>query len=133
MLRDIERMTRLSHQPVTRLVRPYRKDGKLSNRYRTPKQSFTRRFTATDVAVLAEWIAAWPRVQPRHQEVNGPDFLYVRRGAPRATGGNIGFPSVQPAGRQAVPEHAANWRPHLPAPRPRPNGVPGYIRIGSVY
>jgi len=48
LLRDIERMTRLSRQPLTRLARPYRKDGTLSNRHRPPKHGFTRRFTATD-------------------------------------------------------------------------------------
>jgi hypothetical protein len=48
LLRDIERMTRLSRQPLTWLARPYRKDGTLSNRHRPPKHGFTRRITATD-------------------------------------------------------------------------------------
>ena len=54
LLRYIERMTGLSRQQVTRLVRQYRKDGKLSRRPCAPKQGFTCRYTAADVALLAE-------------------------------------------------------------------------------
>lgn len=54
LLRYIECMTGLSRQQVTRLVRQYRKDGQLSKRQAAPKQGFVRRFTATDVALLAE-------------------------------------------------------------------------------
>ena len=43
LLRYIERMTGLSRQQVTRLVRQYRKDGKLSKQPCTPKQGFTYR------------------------------------------------------------------------------------------
>ena len=51
LLRDIERMTRLSRQLVTR--------------HRTPKHGFTSCFTATDVAVPAEMDA-------RHGLASGP-------------------------------------------------------------
>ena len=54
LLRYIGRMTGLSRQQVTRLVRQYRKDGKLSKRLCAPKQGFTYRYTAADVALLAE-------------------------------------------------------------------------------
>jgi len=54
-LRDIERMTRL--------VRPYRKDGiAVEPAPRAPNHGFTRRLTATDAAVLAEMavrLASW--------------------------------------------------------------------------
>ena len=54
LLRYLERMTGLSRQQVTRLVRQYRRHGKLSKRKSAPKHGFTRRFTATDVALLAQ-------------------------------------------------------------------------------
>lgn len=65
VLRYLERMTRLSRQQVTRLVRQYRTDGTLSHRHRTPTHGFLRRFTATDVAVLADMDAL-------HGTVSGP-------------------------------------------------------------
>ena len=54
LLRCIERMTGLSRQQVTRLVGRYRKDGKLSKQPCKPKQGFAYRYTAADVALLAE-------------------------------------------------------------------------------
>jgi hypothetical protein len=54
LLRYIERMSGLSRQQVTRLVRQYRKDGKLSKRPCAPKRGFTCRYTAADVLLLAE-------------------------------------------------------------------------------
>jgi len=54
LLRYIERMTGLSRQQVTRLVRQYRKHGKLSKQPCAPKRGFTCRYTAADVALLAE-------------------------------------------------------------------------------
>lgn len=53
LLRYLERMTRLSHQQVTRLVRQYRQDGMLSHRPCPPRHGFLRRFITTDVAALA--------------------------------------------------------------------------------
>lgn len=56
-LRDIERMTRL--------VRPYRKDGiAVEPAPRAPNHGFTRRLTATDAAVLAEMMSVWDPVIP---------------------------------------------------------------------
>ena len=65
LLRYLERMTGLSRQQVTRLVRHYRTDETLSHRHRSPQQGFLRRFTATDVAVLADMDAV-------HGTVSGP-------------------------------------------------------------
>jgi hypothetical protein len=65
LLRYIERMTGLSPQQVTRLIRQYRKDGRLSKRRGAPKHSFTRRFTAMDAALLAEMDAL-------HGTLSGP-------------------------------------------------------------
>lgn len=53
LLRYIERITGLSRQQVTRLVRQYRKDGKLSKYPQrvAPKNGFTRRYTVMDIAL----------------------------------------------------------------------------------
>lgn len=65
LLRYIERMTGLSRQQVTRLVGQYRKDGKLSKQPCAPKQGFTCRYTAADVARLAE-------MDVLHSTLSGP-------------------------------------------------------------
>ena len=65
LLRYIERMTGLSRQQVTRLVRQYRKDGKLSKQPCAPKQGFTYRYTAADVLLLAE-------IDVLHGTLSGP-------------------------------------------------------------
>ena len=64
-LRYLARMTGLSRQQVTRLVRQYRRDGTLSHRHGPPRHAFPRRFTATDVALLAEMDAL-------HSTLSGP-------------------------------------------------------------
>jgi hypothetical protein len=51
---------------VTRLVRQYRKAGKVSKRPSAPKHRFSRKFTATDVTLLAE-------VDARHGTISGVD------------------------------------------------------------
>src|ERR1017187_3006259 len=65
LLRYIERMTGLSRQQVTRLVRQYRKDGKLSKQPCTPKRGFAYRYTAADVILLAE-------MDVLHSTLSGP-------------------------------------------------------------
>ena len=58
-------MTGLSRQQVTRLVRQYRTEGTLSTRHGPPQHGFPRRFTVTDVALLAE-------LDVLHGTVSGP-------------------------------------------------------------
>jgi hypothetical protein len=58
-------MTGLSRQQMTRLVRRYRQDGTLSTRHGPPQHGFRRRFTATDVALLADMDAL-------HSTLSGP-------------------------------------------------------------
>ncbi len=64
-LRDRARLTGLSRQHVPRLVRRYRQEGTLSTRHGPPQHGFRRRFTATDVALLADRDA-------RHRTGSGP-------------------------------------------------------------
>ena len=65
LLRYIERIIGLPRQQVTRLIRQYRKDGQCSKRQAKPKHGFVRRFTATDVALLAE-------MDTLHSTLSGP-------------------------------------------------------------
>jgi len=65
LLRYLVRLTGLSRQQVTRLVRQYRQDGMRSTRHGPPQHGFRGRFTATDVAVLADMDAL-------HGTVSGP-------------------------------------------------------------
>ena len=65
LLRYLARMTRLSRQQVTRLVRQYHEEGTLSTRHSPPQHGLRRRFTATDVVLLAE-------IDARHRTLSGP-------------------------------------------------------------
>ena len=65
LLRYLVRLTGLSRQQVTRLVRQYRQDGHAVDPAWPPQHGFRGRFTATDVAVLADMDAL-------HGTVSGP-------------------------------------------------------------
>ena len=54
LLRYIERMTGLSRQQVTRLVRQYRKDGKLSKQPCGPSR-------VSPIAIPQQTCSCWPR------------------------------------------------------------------------
>jgi transposase InsO family protein len=141
LLRDLERMTGLSRQQVTRLVQPYRTDGTLAHRHRPPTHGFLRRLTATDVAALADMDAL-------HGTVSGPATKKLMERA------FLVFQDVrfERLARISV-SHLYNLRAGTPYQRtrrhwtttrptgvpigqrraPQPNGRPGYIRIDSVH
>jgi transposase InsO family protein len=141
LLRYIERMTGLSRQQVTRLVRQYRKDGKLSKKPCAPKQGFTCRYTAADVALLAEMdvlhsTLSGPAtkklmerayqvfVDPRYERLAGisVSHLYNLRGSKQYQNKRRHWtktnPTSVPIGKRRAPQ---------------PDGAPGYIRIDSVH
>ena len=141
LLRYLERMTGLSRQQVTRLVRQYRTDGTLSHRHRPPQHGFLRRFTATDVAVLADMDA-------RHSTVSGPAtkklmeraFLVFKDARfERLAGISVSHLYNLRGGTpyQRMRRHWTTTRPTgVPIGQrraPQPNGLPGYIRIDSVH
>ena len=141
LLRYIERITGLSRQQVTRLVQQYRKDGRLTKRQAAPKHGFVRRFTATDVALLAEMDAL-------HSTLSGPatkklmeraflvfddvrferlasisvSHLYNLRGDKQYQSKRRHWTKTRPTGIPIGQRRA-----------PQPNGLPGYIRIDSVH
>ena len=141
VLRYLARMTGLSRQQVTRLVRPYRQDGTLSSRHGAPRHAFSRRFTATDVAVLADMDAL-------HGTVSGPATKKLMERAllifgdtrfERLAGISVSHLYNLRRGTpyQRTRRHWTKTRPTgVPIGQrraPQPNGSPGYIRIDSVH
>ena len=141
LLRYLERMTGLSRQQVTRLVRQYRQEGTLSTRHGPPQHGFRRRFTATDVAVLADMDAL-------HGTVSGPAtkklmeralLLFGDARFERLAGISVShlYNLRRGTSYQRTRRHWTKTRPTgVPIGQrraPQPNGMPGYIRIDSVH
>ncbi len=141
LLRYIGRMTGLSRQQVTRLVRQYRKDGKLSKQPCTPKRGFTYRYTAADVILLAE-------MDVLHSTLSGPatkklmERAYEVFGDPRYE--RLAGISVSHLynlrGSKPYQDKRRHWTKTNPTGipigkrrAPQPDGMPGYIRIDSVH
>lgn len=141
LLRYIERMTGLSRQQVTRLVRQYRKDGKLSKQPCAPKRGFTYRYTAADVALLAE-------IDVLHSTLSGPATKKLMERAllifgdaryERLAGISVSH-LYNLRGSKPYQNKRRHWTKTNPTSvaigkrrAPQPNGVPGYIRIDSVH
>ena len=141
LLRYIERMTGLSRQQVTRLVRQYRRDGKLSKQPCAPKRGFTYRYTAADVALLAETDAL-------HSTLSGPATKKLMERAllifgdaryERLAGISVSH-LYNLRGSKPYQNKRRHWTKTNPASvpigkrrAPQPNGAPGYIRIDSVH
>ena len=141
LLRYLERMTGLSRQQMTRLVRQYRTEGTLSSRHGQPPHGFSRRFTATDVAVLAE-------VDALHGTLSGPATkklmeraLLIFGDARFARLAGISVSHLYNL-RRGTPYQRTRWHWTKTRPTgvpigqrraPQPNGSPGYIRIDSVH
>ena len=141
LLRYLERMTGLSRQQVTRLVRQYRKDGKLSKQQAAPKHGFTGRFTATDVALLAE-------MDVLHSTLSGPATKNLMERA-LLVFGDVRFERLAGIsvshlynlrGSRPYQSKRRHWTKTRPTGvpigqrrAPQPNGMPGYIRIDSVH
>ena len=70
VLRYLRHTTEYSRPQLTRLVRRALNSGTLVKRYRAPTQGFTRRFTAADVALLADTDAL-------HGTLSGPATKYL--------------------------------------------------------
>ncbi len=141
VLRYLAHMTGLSRQQLTRLVRQYHQDGTLSPRHRAPRHAFPRRFTATDVALLAEMDAL-------HGTVSGPATKKLMERACRVFGDarfeRLAEISVSHlynlrggTSYQRTRRHWTKTRPTgIPIGQrraPQPNGRPGFIRIDSVH
>ena len=143
LLRYFERMTGLSRQQVTRLMRQYRKDGKLSKRLQraAPTNGFASRYTESDVALLAE-------VDALHGTLSGPATKKLMERAYQVFG-DTGFERLAGIsvshlynlrGSRPYQNKRRHWTKTNPTGvpigkrrAPQPNGMPGYIRIDSVH
>ena len=141
LLRYIERITGLSRQQVTRLVRQYRKDGKLSKYPQrvAPKNGFTRRYTVMDIALLAE-------MDVLHNTLSGPATKKLMERAFQVFG-DVRFERLADIsvshlynlrGNKPYQNKRRHWTKTNPTGipigkrrAPQPNGIPGYIRIDS--
>jgi transposase InsO family protein len=141
VLRYLERMTGLSRQQVTRLVRRYRKSGKVVKKRIPPKSGFSRRFDVADVSLLAE-------MDTLHGTLSGPATKKLMERAllifgdarfERLAGISVSHLYNLRSGKQyqSKRRHWTKTRPTgIPIGQrraPQPNGAPGYIRIDSVH
>ena len=142
VLRYLEHTTGYSRQQLTRLVARAASGAPLRKRYRAPAQPFVRKFSPTDVALLAE-------VDALHATLSGPATVHLLRRAYRLYGDSrferLAGLSVshlynlrRSRGYQARRVHwtktkAAGGPPIGQRRAPDPQGRPGFIRIDSVH
>lgn len=139
--RYLIRVSGYSRAQLARLLRRHAEDGVLAQRYAAPTAGFHRRYTAEDVALLAE-------VDTLHGSLSGPATRVLLERALRVYGdprferlADISVAHLynlrQRAAYQALRRH---WTKTRPTPvsigvrkPPRPDGRPGFIRIDSVH
>jgi len=141
VMRYLERTTRYSHAQLKRLVRRARHGETLTKRYTAPEQGFARKFTAADVALLAETDA-------RHGTLSGPATKCLCERAVAVFGDaryeRLAAISVahlynlrRARGYETKRRHWTKTRGHrVPIAQrraPSPDNRPGFIRIDSVH
>ena len=141
VMRYLERTTRYSHAQLKRLVRRARHGEALTKRYTAPEQGFARKFTAIDVALLAETDAL-------HGTLSGPATKCLMQRAVDVFGdaryGRLATISVahlynlrRVRSYEARRRHWTKTRGHrVPIAQrraPSPDHRPGFIRIDSVH
>ncbi len=139
--RYLMRTTGYSRAQIARLLRQFRKVGRLAQHYAAPKAGFTRRYTEADVRLLAE-------VDTLHGTLSGPATRVLLERALRVYGDcrfeRLAGISVahlynlrQRTGYQSVRRHWTVTRPTTVAVGerrpPQPGGRPGFIRVDSVH
>ena len=141
VLRYLERMTGLSRQQVTRLVRKFQATGTVTLGYQSPRQGFKRVFAPRDVALLAE-------MDERHGTLSGPATKKLMERAFKIYGEEkyavLSGISVSHLYNLRGGKEYISKRRHWTKTRstkapigerraPRPEGSPGYLRIDSVH
>ena len=141
VLRYLERMTGLSRQQVTRLVRKFQTTGTVTLGYQSPRQGFKRVFAPRDVALLAE-------MDERHGTLSGPATKKLMERAVKIYGEEkyavLSGISVSHLYNLRGGKEYISKRRHWTKTRstkapigerraPRPEGSPGYLRIDSVH
>lgn len=140
-LRYLVRTTGYSRQQVTRLVRQFLDRGGIAKRYRSPAKGFARKYTAADVALLAE-------TDTLHDTLSGPATRHLMQRA-FALFGDIRYARLATisvahlynlraaTGYRARRRRWAKTQPTTLAigsrRAPQPEGRPGFVRIDSVH
>jgi len=141
VMRYLERTTGYSRAQLKRLVRRARHGEALTKRYTAPEQGFARKFTAADVALLAETDA-------RHGTLSGPATKCLMARAV-AVFGDVRYERLagisvahlynlrRAGGYQVRRRHWTKTRgysvPIAERRAPAPDNRPGFIRIDSVH
>jgi hypothetical protein len=140
MRRFIERVSGLSRAQATRLIHQYLHRGRVHRRQRTVR-GFTRRYTDTDIRLLAE-------LDELHATLSGPTTKKLCERAFNV----FGDERYERLARVSV-AHLYNLRKSTPYTRrrrhfdktrptqvaigerrpPRPNGQPGFVRVDTVH
>jgi len=134
MLAYLQRLSGYSRAQIKRLVATWLGGDPLVKRYRAPEHAFARRYTAVDVALLAE-------VDRVMDTLSGPATACVLR-RQRDVFGDERFErlgSISVAHLYNL-RHSAGYRDQRvvltktrPSKAPAPDGRPGFIRIDSVH
>jgi len=136
----VEKMTGLSSAQVTRLVRMFKATGQVEVRvYR--RQTFTRRYSEQDIALLAEVDRAHERLsgpatrrilEREHAEFGKAEYARLAK----ISVGHLYNLRASAAYRRRV----AQYQPTKPTAvsiaerrRPEPQGRPGYLRVDTVH
>lgn len=135
------RTTGYSRQQLTRLIIRAKKSAVLNKRYRAPQRGFTRKYLAQDIALLAE-------IDTLHHGLSGPatkhllnraltvfdDSRFIRL-ATISVAHLYNLRATDAYQAQRVLFTKTRGKPNVIGVRraPKPNGLPGYIRIDSVH
>lgn len=138
--RYVARMTGLSRAQVTRLIREYRRTGRVkAAAYQRTR--FAQRYTAADVALLAY-------VDKAHGNLSGPatrrilqrEFTEYRQAAYQRLSGISVAHLYRLRNSAAYRQRNTSYQPTRPTPvaigerrKPQPQGRPGYLRIDTVH
>jgi hypothetical protein len=137
----MQRLTGYSRQHLSRLVAQYRDTRSLRLLDRASRTSFARKYTAVDVALLAE-------LDSLHDTLSGPATKVLAQRAYRQFG-DLRYARLQEIsvshlyslrGSDTYRQQRLVWQKTRPSPiaigvrkAPAPQGLPGYIRIDTVH
>ena len=139
--RYLARTTGYSRAQLARLIRQHGWEGRLVQHYAAPKAGFRRRYTAEDVALLAE-------VDSLHGTLSGPATRVLLERALHRYGDQrfVRLATISVAHLYNLRQLNAycglrrHWSKTRPTPvrigqrkPPQPEGRPGFIRIDSVH
>jgi transposase InsO family protein len=142
VLRYVQRLSGFSRAQVTRLVSRWVAGKRLVKQYRAPEHAFARRYTAADVALLAEVDRAMNTlsgpatacVLRRQRDVFG-DTRFERLGSISVAHlynlrASAGYRAQRVVTTRTRPTNAVTIGTRK---APAPDGRPGFIRIDSVH